>query len=495
MSAVSPAYNRPMIGKLTTSENQNTASGGSPLDAVAFDRLMMAFAPFETAPEILVGVSGGADSMALVLLAHDWCQAQGGRVVAVTVDHGLRKAAADEARWVAAELARHNIEHITKHWQGEKPTGAVQEKARQARYRIFDDLMRDTGIFHLLVAHHAGDQRETIAMRRDRGTTPIGQAGMSARRYLRHGRVLRPLLAVAKADLVATLNARGQAWIEDPSNIDDKFERVRVRKAFAAGASRPPDITADASARRDLETGIGRLLAGAVTLHTNGVAILNPDVLLDPKTDRNAAIHALGQVVRTVGGAGYMPALDKLRGALDRLGADKTACISLGGCVLHGRKGGICVYREFGRMAQDPIALDAESPTRSLVVRFDNRLEWQVDDVDLSGQIGRWIAPLGLCDVFHTKSFRAALGEIAPFIGNLPRAALASVPALYDKEGLLSVGGLEVSELSDVLSAAGCGRPLGRGLIASGGSWQFAPQVPLWESGFKSSAKPDNLLA
>ena len=110
------------------------------------------------------------------------------------------------------------------------------------------------------------------------------------------------------------------------------------------GERLPPG--ADASARRDLETGIGRLLAGAVTLHTNGVAILNPDVLLDPKTDRNAAIHALGQVVRTVGGAGYMPALDKLRGALDRLGADKTACISLGGCVLHGRKGGICVYRE-----------------------------------------------------------------------------------------------------------------------------------------------------
>lgn len=301
MSAVNPAYDRPMIGNLTTSEIQNTASGGTPLDAVVFDRLMMAFTPFETAPEILVGVSGGADSMALALLAHDWCQAQGGRVVAVTVDHGLRKAASDEARWVATELAQHNIEHITKHWQGEKPKGAVQEKARQARYQIFDDLMRDTGIFHLLVAHHAGDQRETIAMRRDRGTTLIGQAGMSARRYLRHGRVLRPLLGVAKADLVATLTARGQAWIEDPSNIDEKFERVRVRKAFAAGASHPPDITADASARRALETGIGRLLAGAVTLHANGVAILKPDVRLDQKTDRNAAIHALGQVVRTVG--------------------------------------------------------------------------------------------------------------------------------------------------------------------------------------------------
>ncbi|WP_052657581.1 tRNA lysidine(34) synthetase TilS [Thalassospira sp. HJ] len=484
-----------MIDNVTSSYDQDTASRGTPLDAVVFDTLMMAFAPFETAPELLVGVSGGADSMALALLAHDWCHARGGQAIAVTVDHGLRKAAADEARWVAAELARYGIKHITKVWQGAKPTGALQEKARQARYQIFDDLMQETGIFHLLVAHHGGDQRETIAMRRDRGATPLGQAGMSARRFLRHGRLLRPLLGVAKADIIATLTARQQPWIEDPSNRDEKFERVRVRNALADEPALEVDPQKDAAARHSLECIIGRLLAEGVILHTNGVAILNADVLLADDVDRDAALHALGQVVRTVGGASYIPARDKLDGALDRLRSDNTARISLGGCVLHGRKGGICVYREFGRMAKDPVALDTESPSRSGVVTFDNRFEWQADDAGLGAQSGLWIGPLGLCDVFHTKSFRTALREIAPFIGNLPRAALASMPALYDKEGLLSVGGLEVSKLSDVLSAAGCERPLGRGKIAPVGSWQFAPQVPLWESGFKSSPKPDNLLA
>ena len=484
-----------MIDNVTSSYDQDTASRGTPLDAVVFDKLMMAFAPFESVPKLLVGVSGGADSMALAVLAHDWCQARGGQVIAVTVDHGLRKAAADEARWVAAELARYEIEHITKVWQGAKPTGAVQEKARQARYQIFNDLMQEIGVFHLLVAHHASDQRETIAMRRDRGTTPLGQAGMSARRFLRHGRLLRPLLGIAKADLVATLLARQQPWIEDPSNRDEKFERVRVRNALADDASADVDLKRDAATRHNLERSIGRLLADAVTLHANGIAILNADVLLAADADRDAAIHTLGQVVRTVRGASYMPARDKLAGALDRLRTDNTARISLGGCVLHGRKGGICVYREFGRMAKDPIALDTESLPLSGVVKFDNRFEWQADDAGFGAQSGLWIGPLGLCDVFHTKSFRTALREIAPFIGNLPRAALASMPALYDKEGLLSVGGLEVSELSDVLSAAGCEQPLGRGKIAPGGSWQFAPQVPLWESGFKSSPKPDNLLA
>ncbi|MBO6807731.1 tRNA lysidine(34) synthetase TilS [Thalassospira sp.] len=484
-----------MIGNVTSSYDRNTASSGTPLDAVVFDESMVSFAPFEANPQLLVAVSGGADSMALALLTHDWCQARGGRVVAVTVDHGLRKAAADEARWVANELARYGIEHITRVWQGPKPTGAVQEKARQARYRIFDDLMCDTGIFHLLIAHHANDQRETIAMRQERGAMALGQAGMSARRYLRNGRLLRPLLGIPKTDLIATLIKRGQPWIEDPSNIDNTYERVRVRKALGARPASDFEIGQRAAIRLAEEQQIGRLLAAAVTLHPNGVAIIDPKVLLAARGVADTAIQALGQVVRTIGGAAYMPARDKLHGAIDRLAKDNTARISLGGCVLHGRKGMICVYREFGRMAQDTVALDTESCPKSVRVRFDNRFEWQADAAALSAQTGLWIGPLGLCDVFHTKSFRSALREIAPFIGNLPRAALASMPALYDKEGLLSVGGLEVSELSDVLSAAGCERPLGRGQIASGGSWQFAPQVPLWESGFKSSPKPDNLLA
>jgi tRNA(Ile)-lysidine synthase len=490
-----------MIANVTSSHDQDTAFSGTPLDAFVFDRLMMQFAPFEVSPTLLVGVSGGADSMALALLAHDWCQARGGHIFAVTVDHGLRKVAAEEARWVAGELARYGIEHITKVWQGAKPTGAVQEKARQARYQIFDDVMHETGIFHLLVAHHADDQRETIAMRRDRRGTALGHAGMSARRFLRHGRLIRPLLAVAKKDLVATLMARQQSWIEDPSNRDEKFERVRVRNVLATrnpddpdgpdGRSRP----GEAFARQALEVRIGRMLAQAVTLQTNGVAVINPDVFLGSDADHEAAILALGQVVRTVGGAIYIPALDKLHAAWVRLGSDQAARISLGGCILHRRKGLMCVYREFGRMAQRPVVLSKESQTRSMIARFDNRFDWQADSADIEGRHGLRIGALGLCDVFHTKSFRSALREIAPFIGNLPRAALASMPALYDKEGLLSVGGLEVSKLSDVLSAAGCERPLGRGRFASGGSWQFAPQVPLWEIGFKSSQKPDNLLA
>jgi tRNA(Ile)-lysidine synthase len=133
--------------------------------------------------------------------------------------------------------------------------------------------------------------------------------------------------------------------------------------------------------------------------------------------------------------------------------------------------------------------------------RWDNRFELFFADHGAGatadyGDLGRFvIAPLSACDAFHTRAFRAAIGKIAPFVDHLPRAALASIPALYDKEVLLSVGGLEVSGISDVLSAAGC-RTAPMGVEnASGMRWRFAPPTPLWESGFKSSPKPDVLLA
>jgi tRNA(Ile)-lysidine synthase len=356
-----------------------------------------------------------------------------------------------------------------------------------------DQIMARHGIFHLLVAHHAGDQAETIAMRHSRGAGLLGRAGMSARRFLRHGRLLRPVLDVAKTDLIATLDDLGQEWVEDPSNRNEKFERVRVRKDLQKHPSRSRrdhDV-----ARSMQENKIGRLLARAVTLHHCGVALCDYDAFFAGDVEKTTRIYGLGQVVRTVGGAGYMPAFEPLEAAIRKFSQDMTARISLGGCVLHGRRGQICIYREIGRLDRMPVKIPVEYGGKGPFLRWDNRFELVLKERIGTSKGSLLAGPLDLCDVSHTRAFRAALRKIVPFIGNLPRAALASMPALYDKEGLRSVGGLEVSELSDVLSAADCEWPPGRGKFASGEGWRFAPPVPLWESGFKSSPKPDNLLA
>ncbi|MGD9883082.1 MAG: tRNA lysidine(34) synthetase TilS [Reyranella sp.] len=201
----------------------------SPLDAGGFACLMAPFAPFESFPELAVAVSGGRDSLTLVLLAQDWAHARGGRVVALIVDHGLRPESAAEAATTLQRLAGQGIEGIVLEWSGAKPSTGLQQAARSARYRLLRTECRRRGILHLLVAHHADDQTETVAMRAARESGADGLAGMAALVEFPELRLLRPLLPVSRARLTATLVARGMQWIDDPSNTDPRFERARLR--------------------------------------------------------------------------------------------------------------------------------------------------------------------------------------------------------------------------------------------------------------------------
>ena len=190
---------------------------------------------FSERPHLAVAVSGGSDSLALVLLADAWCRERGGRVSALTVDHGMRAEAAAEAAKVAAWMQAHGIEHHILVWRDPTPASALQAKARNARYRLMDDWCGRAGVDHLLVGHTADDQAETVLMRLKRGSGPDGLAGMSAVRRLDHCAVLRPMLRMRREALQAFLSAQGQTWLSDPSNTDQRFARTRVRADLAAG--------------------------------------------------------------------------------------------------------------------------------------------------------------------------------------------------------------------------------------------------------------------
>ena len=168
-----------------------------PLDAADFARLMAPFEPFEGAPVVAVAVSGGRDSLALALLAQEWAAARGGRIVGLIVDHALRPESAAEAAATASLLGRHGCEAEILRWSEAKPRAGLQEAARAARYRLLREACRRRGILHLLVAHHADDQAETVAMRAARQSGPDGLAGMSAAVELPEVRLLRPLLGVS----------------------------------------------------------------------------------------------------------------------------------------------------------------------------------------------------------------------------------------------------------------------------------------------------------
>jgi tRNA(Ile)-lysidine synthase len=195
------------------------------------DEIAHAFKACEAAGCILIAVSGGADSTALLVLASEWVKTRKAKLVAATIDHGLRPSSAAEAKKVAALARQLGVPHRVLVWKGEKPQTAIEEAAREARYALLDEAAKKVGASHLATAHTSDDQAETVLMRLAAGSGPAGLAGMRATR--RRGALVhvRPFLDVPKARLVASLKERGTTWSEDESNRDAKFARPRLRAA------------------------------------------------------------------------------------------------------------------------------------------------------------------------------------------------------------------------------------------------------------------------
>ncbi len=284
-----------------------------PVDGAIFARLMAPFAPFEARPELAVAVSGGRDSLSLTLLAHEWSANQGGRVLALIVDHGLRPEAAREASVTANLLKGRGIESLVLHWAGAKPQAGLQEAARAARYRLLRDVCRERGILHLLVAHHADDQAETIARRAARASGPDGLAGMAALVEWPEVRLLRPLLSVPRACLSATLVSRGVAWIDDPSNIDPRFERARLRLSGAIEAG-PPDAD---SVRAGQEVQAARVGAALLELREDGSVAIERQAFGRLRLDTRSRL--LSRIVQALGGSDHPPRRDRVDRALARI--------------------------------------------------------------------------------------------------------------------------------------------------------------------------------
>jgi tRNA(Ile)-lysidine synthase len=189
------------------------------------------FADWKAVPAIVLAVSGGPDSIALMWLAVRWRRAlaRGPRLFAVTVDHGLRAESAAEARDVKRLAHSLELPHRTMRWTGAKPKTGLPAAARAARYHLLARAARESGATHVFTAHTRDDQAETLLMRMMRGSGIAGLAAM-ARQSERNGVLLaRPLLPVAKSQLVATLKKAKLGFADDPTNRDLNFTRPRIR--------------------------------------------------------------------------------------------------------------------------------------------------------------------------------------------------------------------------------------------------------------------------
>lgn len=236
----------------------------SPISAREAKRL---FADLKSAPALVLAVSGGPDSVALMWLAARWQRslARGPQLVVVTVDHGLRPEAAREAREVKRLAATLALTHRTLRWRGAKPNTGLPAAAREARYRLLAEAARAAGASHVLTAHTRDDQAETLLMRLLRGSGIAGLSAM-ARVSERDGVVLaRPLLDVPKSQLIATLKRAKIGFADDPTNRDTVFTRPRLRALL-------PQLAAEGGDARNLVRLAARLSRAnaAVEVLTDG---------------------------------------------------------------------------------------------------------------------------------------------------------------------------------------------------------------------------------
>ena len=315
---------------------------------------MTAFAPFEPAPEIAVAVSGGPDSLALTLLLQRWAAARGGRVHGVTLDHGLRPEAADEAAWVGEQLAAHGIAHSILTWRPEPDAQVTHAAARRERYDRLAAWCGARGILHLALAHHRDDQAETLLARVRMGSGPDGLAGMAAERALADVRLLRPVLDLPKARLEATLAAMDQAWLADPMNVDPRYGRPHIRHRLpflAADGLTPERLAAFADAmgraRRRIDAARADLAARAVRVRPAGYAEVDADAVLAAPDAVGGAV--LARVLRTVGGRTHTVRSRRLARLMRALRAEPGRACTLGGCRIVPRRARWLVLREPGR--------------------------------------------------------------------------------------------------------------------------------------------------
>ena len=396
--------------------------------AARLDRL----GPFEVAPRLAVAVSGGADSMALTLLADAWTRRHGGKVTAITVDHGLRPESATEARQVDAWLVARGIAHETLVWEGRRPTGDIQAAARAARYRLLEAWCAERGTLHLLTAHHREDRAETFWLRLARGSGLDGLAGIAGVTERARCRVLRPLLDVAPERLRARLRLEDQAWIDDPSNRNADFARVRVREARALlaaeglSAERVMETTRHLGrARQALEAATAHLLARTVSLHPAGFAWLDAEALR--RAEPELGLRALAAVLATIGGADYPPRLERLERLHDALARDDLGrgC-TLGGCQLVPTRARVLICREPAEV-EAPIAL---VPGKAAI--WDRRFRVEIATICPGGLV---VGALG-------QDHRGLSPEALRRLRVLPGPVRRSLPALRDGPSLAAVPAL-----------------------------------------------------
>ncbi len=366
---------------------------------------------------IAVAVSGGSDSMAVLHLFARLAGHRGGTLHAVTVDHRLRPEAAEEARFVARACERIGVAHATLVWEHGEISGNLQDQARRARHALIAGWARGEGIGDVVLGHTADDQAETFLMGLAREAGIDGLSGMR-RSWQEDGvRWARPYLQTPRRDLSDYLTRHGIAWVEDPSNADERFLRVRARRALVALA--PLGITVAGLARAATNLALARgdlvelaLRAAAAIARTEAGGVIF-DLAGWKRAGNDTRRRLLIAALRWVGSAHHAPRAAQIARFEAAIWQGRAA--TLAGCRLHSGDAAFSILREPSAVA------GLATPTEAL---WDGR--WRLDGPHAAGLTVRALGAEGL---------RACTDWRAT---GLSRAALAVSPAVWRGERLVA---------------------------------------------------------
>lgn len=368
---------------------------------------------------IAVGVSCGADSLALILLLSH----AGYNVTALSVDHGLRAAAKDEISFASTLMKQKNIPHKVLEWVGPKPTSNIQAGARKARYDLMQEWCVGAGVRHLCVAHHLDDQAETFLMRLARGSGVKGLSAMQAVKNLsKEVQLIRPLLKVPKADLINYLQAQNISWIEDPSNQNDDFDRVTVRNFL----KNPP--LAGFTCQRLVSTAENMQRAqGALDYYTRQWlnSYVDTDffgyLAIDP-SGFNAApdeivYRAISSVISYFGGQDYTPRFEKLTRLVAEMQTTDFSGATLAGVQFIRLKSGVfLVFRELGTLSSQNAQMGGQYSDIYTIDRLNDMAEI-------------WVKPIG------TNNWPIVKKAMPEFMEHIPHSIRLTMPSFWSASG------------------------------------------------------------
>ena len=299
--------------------------------AVSITEAKSLFSDLNDLPALVLAVSGGPDSTAMMVLAARWLSSlkKKPKPIVVTVDHGLRAESKREATAVGRLARKLGLPHRILRWTGKKPKTGLQQAARQARYRLLGEAARKAGAAHILTAHTLDDQAETVLIRLLRGSGISGLAAMARVTALPGSgesgiKLVRPLLTIPKARLIATLKTADIEFADDPSNRDPRFTRARLRGLMPQLAQEGLDARRLSLLARRLKRADAAIEAGVARAQTELSGSARPGMVAFDLTGLSQlpaeiVLRLIGRAVATLGDEGpvELAKLEALKAALD----------------------------------------------------------------------------------------------------------------------------------------------------------------------------------